>query len=72
MKQGELFERPKRRRRRTWTELDRARRRLQRLERLFMEGSANQKQIDELPRAREALANEEKKAREKWKNCFGS
>lgn len=72
MRQGELFGRPEPRRVRAWTELDRVRRRLGRLERRQEEGSVTTQEIEEIPRLRALLRSREAEARAKWKNSFKS
>jgi len=71
--QGELPGMPKKRRKdRAWSDLDRARGRVERLERRYSDGSASVKEMEELPIAKEKLKRLEEEVRDKWKKCFGS
>lgn len=73
LEQGELPGMPKKRRKdRAWSNLDRARARVSRLERRYADGSASVKEMEELPLAKRELERLEAEVKVKWKNCFGS
>jgi uncharacterized coiled-coil DUF342 family protein len=62
----------KRRKDRAWSDLDRIRKRVERLEQRFLEGSASVREMEELPKAKEKLRKLEEEVKVKWKKCFGS
>lgn len=70
-RQGELFERPKRNRR-GWTELDKIRRRIAKLEKRCSDGDATALDMERILKLKELLARREEEAKQKWKNSCGS
>jgi hypothetical protein len=63
---------PRRRGDRGWTELDRIRRRYDRLVRKVACGEASGRELEEARRLQDTIVAREREAREKWAKSFGS
>ena len=61
----------KRKRQRGWTELDKLRQKLMRLEKKVFEGDYTEKDVEALSATWELLAKRYVEASEKWANAFG-